>query len=204
MKSGALFRYTPGVESEVALAQRLCHKRRLHRATSQAPRHPYRWPAQLPWGQGTPARSGAQQPAFCSTIAPIRKNPGRRIDTTRVGERVRLLWWIFLPFPYSIAIAILTWSPPFCASKERPRATREELGGTRMHRTCSCATWGWAFSIIWHLRAWIGRKWHVPLARSAHCDGDQNRRSEFARHQRQASSFITALCLRVSLCAPYK
>ena len=50
MKSGALFRYTPGVESETALAARAG----LEKALPSDPEHPFAPP---PGGQGAPART---------------------------------------------------------------------------------------------------------------------------------------------------
>jgi len=51
MKSGALFRYTPGVESETALAR-----------AAVAIKRPYLWAARPRWGQGAAARSGREGP----------------------------------------------------------------------------------------------------------------------------------------------
>ena len=57
MKSGALFRYTPGVESETALARAAVSIKR-PRGRQAA----YLWPARPRWGQGAAARSGREGP----------------------------------------------------------------------------------------------------------------------------------------------
>ena len=57
MKSGALFRYTPGVESETALARAAVSIKR-----PRGGRQPIFWPARPRWGQGAAARSGREGP----------------------------------------------------------------------------------------------------------------------------------------------